>query len=71
MVGRIIHRPTLALEGPNRVLVWEDHEGVWMTRDTMRHYLRYIAGRHEAQTNQGNLRLHEDKVAAMIDNVAR
>ena len=62
----------MAIEVPNRVLVWEDRDGVWVTRDTSRFYRRQILGRHEA--NKGNevaLKMYEYKVAAMIDNVTR
>ena len=68
----LIESPTVAIEVPNRVLVWEDSEGVWVTRDTTRFYLRQILGRHEA--NKGNevaLKMYEEKIAAMIDNVTR
>ena len=68
----LIESPTVAIEVPDRVLVWEDSEGVWVTRDTPRFYRRQILGRHEA--NKGNdlaLKFHEEKIAAMIDNVTR
>jgi uncharacterized protein (DUF302 family) len=70
-IGHLIETPTVAIEVPLRVLVWEDNEGVWVTRDTMRYYVRNIIRRHEAKTNDGGLKLLEEKLAAMIDNVTR
>ena len=66
----IIERPTVAIEVPYRVLVWEDHEGVWITRDTLR-YMQKILRRHEAKVAEGDLRVREAKIAAMIDNLTR
>lgn len=70
-VKQIIERPTIALEVPMRVLVWEDREGVWVTRDTERYYLRSIAGRHEYKANKGGVRTINEQIAAMVENVAR
>jgi uncharacterized protein (DUF302 family) len=66
----VIERPTVAIEVPYRVLVWEDNEGVWITRDTLR-YVQKVLRRHEAKIAEGDLRLREAKIAAMIDNVTR
>jgi uncharacterized protein (DUF302 family) len=66
----LILRPTIAIELPFRVLVWQDSEGVWMTRDTARYIVRYIH-RHEAHVNEGLLREQDAKIAAMIENLTR
>ena len=66
----VIERPTVAIEVPYRVLVWEDNEGVWITRDTLR-YVQKVLRRHEAKIAEGDLRLREAKIATMIDNVTR
>jgi uncharacterized protein (DUF302 family) len=39
-IGHLIERPTMAIEMPYRVLIWEDSEGVWVTRNTSRFYRR-------------------------------
>ena len=69
--GHLIETPTIAIELPNRVLVWEDHEGVWVTRNTARYFLRYILRRHEAKGIDGRVQMHHAKVAGMVDNVTR
>ena len=66
----VIESPTVAIEVPYRVLVWEDHEGVWITRDTLR-YVQKVLRRHEAKVPDGDLRLQEAKIVAMIDNLSR
>ena len=71
LVRHLIENPTIALEVPFRVLVWEDQEGVWVTRDTARHFLRNIAGRHEAKANKGGTAVIDEQIAAMIDKVTR
>jgi len=67
----LIESPTVAIEVPDRVLVWEDSEGVWVTRNTSRFYRRQILGRQEAKGNDLGLKLEEEKLAAMIDNATR
>ena len=67
----LIEKPTVAIEVPNRVLVWEDHEGVWVTRNTARYFLRHIMGRHEAKASEGPVRVRDDLLATIIDNVTR
>jgi uncharacterized protein (DUF302 family) len=69
-LGPVIERPTVAIEVPDRVLVWEDHEGAWVTRNTL-HYLQNMLARHEAKVPEGVLREQDEKIAAMIDNVTR
>ena len=69
-LGPVIESPTLAIEVPYRVLVWEDHEGVWITRDTMR-YVQKVLLRHEAKVADSDLRLREAKIEAMIDKLRR
>lgn len=69
--GHLIETPTVAIELPNRVLVWEDKDGVWVTRNTARYFLRNILGRHEARGMEGRVRIHDAKVGAMIDTVTR
>lgn len=70
-VKQMIEAPTIALEVPMRVLVWEDKEGVWVTTDTERYYLRNIAGRHEYKANKGGVRTINEQIAAMIEKVTR
>lgn len=70
-VKQMIESPTIALEVPMRVLVWEDKEGVWVTRDTERYYLRSIAGRHEYKANKGGVHTINEQIAAMIEKVTR
>ena len=67
----LIENPTVAIEVPNRVLVWEDQEGVWVTRNTARYYLRHIMGRHEAKGSEGPFRVRDDLLSTIIDNVTR
>ena len=66
----VIERPTVAIEVPYGVLVWEDQEGVWITRDTLP-YMQKILRRHEAKVAEGDLRVREAKITAMIDNLTR
>jgi uncharacterized protein (DUF302 family) len=70
-LGPVVERPTLAIEVPDRVLVWEDHEGVWVTRNTLRYYIKNVLGRHDAKVPEGALQVHDAMVAAMIDMVTR
>jgi uncharacterized protein (DUF302 family) len=67
----LIEKPTVAIEVPNRVLVWEDHEGVWITRNTARYFMRNIMGRHEARASEGPVRVRDDLLTAIIDHVTR
>ena len=67
----LIENPTIAIEVPHRLLVWEDHEGVWVTRNTARYYLRNILRRHEAKGLEGPIMMYDDRLSAMIDNVTR
>ncbi len=67
----IIERPTIAIEAPDRVLVWQDDEGVWMTRDTTKYVLRNVIRRHEARIYEGKVRELDAKVAAMIEGLTR
>src|SRR5215510_5761169 len=66
----VIEKPTVAIEVPYRVLVWEDQEGVWITRDTLR-YMQKILSRHETKVAEGDVRVQEAKIAAMIDKLTR
>ena len=45
----LLNRLTMAIDGPLRVLVWEDGEGVWVTRNTLRYQLQHVVYRHEAK----------------------
>jgi uncharacterized protein (DUF302 family) len=45
-IDYLIQTPTVAIDLPHKVLVWEDHEGVWVTRNSAQYYRR-ILGRHE------------------------
>ena len=67
----IIERPTIAIEAPNRVLVWQDDEGVWVTRDTNKYFMRNVIRRHEAHVVEGKVRELDAKVAAMIESLTR
>jgi uncharacterized protein (DUF302 family) len=67
----LIEKPTMALDGPTRLLVWEDHEGVWVTRSTLQHYLRHVVRRHEAKGFGLRDQALDDKLAALIDNATR
>ena len=67
----LVEAPTIAIELPNRVLVWQDGEGVWVTRNTSQYLKRYILRRHELKFSEETQRQHEAKVAAMIENVIR
>jgi uncharacterized protein (DUF302 family) len=67
----VIENPTIAIELPNRVLVWQDGQGVWVTRNTSQYLKRYILRRHEVKYNEIMQQEHEKKVAAMIENVIR
>jgi uncharacterized protein (DUF302 family) len=67
----LIDTPTVAIEVPYRVLVWQDREGVWVTRNTVRYFMRNIIRRHERKTNEVLLQEHDTKIAALIDNATR
>jgi len=67
----VIEKPTSAIEMPFRVLVWQDGEGVWVTRDTAQYFMRYIARRHEVHVNESLLREQDAKIEALIDNATR
>jgi uncharacterized protein (DUF302 family) len=68
-VKQLIEAPTIALEVPTRVLVWEDKEGVWVTRDTERNWLRNVAGRHGYKPIIGGVRVMSEQIAVMIEKV--
>jgi uncharacterized protein (DUF302 family) len=70
-IEHLIETPTIAIEVPNRVLVWEDNEGVWVTRNTARYFVRNILRRHDAIGIEGRRQMHDARVAAMIDKVTR
>ena len=67
----VIENPTIAIELPNRVLVWQDGQGVWVTRNTVRYLKRYILRRHEEKANEVLLQVYDAKIAALIDNATR
>jgi uncharacterized protein (DUF302 family) len=67
----LIDTPTIAIEVPYRVLVWQDREGVWVTRNTVRYLKRYILRRHEEKANEVLLQVYDAKIAALIDNATR
>lgn len=67
----VVERPTIAIELPNRVLVWEDGEGVWVTRNTSKYLMRNILRRHEFKFSKLTQQKHEAKVAAMIEDIIR
>jgi uncharacterized protein (DUF302 family) len=46
-VKYLLDAPTVAIELGHRVLVWQDAEGTWVTRNTMAHYQRHTLRRHE------------------------
>jgi uncharacterized protein (DUF302 family) len=68
-VSYLIEAPTVAVELPHRVLVWEDGEGVWVSRNTIKHYTRQTLRRHEIRILPVPLQLLDDQVAAMVDTV--
>jgi len=67
-LGPIIERPTVAIEVPYRVLVWENQEGVWVTRNTLS-YLQKILASHKAK--DGYVQGLDEGIAAVIDSVTR
>ena len=68
----LVLRPTMAIDGPHRVLVWEDNEGVWVTRNTLRYQLQRVVNRHEAKGLGGSPpQTVDDKLTAVIDSVLR
>jgi uncharacterized protein (DUF302 family) len=67
----ILDQPTVAIEVPTRVLVWEDDEGVWVTRDTPWYFLRHITPLYELKPREGGIRVMNDRIAATIDEVTR
>ena len=67
-LGPVIERPTVAIEVPYRVLVWEDQEGVWVTRNTLS-YLQKTLASHKAK--DGYVQGLDAGTAAMIDSVTR
>ena len=67
----LIEKPTMALDGPNRLLVWEDHEGVWVTRSTLQYFLRHVIRRHEAKGFGLRDKALDDSLATLIDNATR
>jgi uncharacterized protein (DUF302 family) len=66
----LIENPTVAMEMPTTVLVWEDGEGVWVTRNTTRYNQRQLA-RHEAKVQAGLQIERDELLAKLIDNAAR
>ena len=65
----IIETPTVAIEMPITVLVWEDGEGVWVTRNTLQYYHRRILRRHEAKEVEDKAR--DNLLASVIDAATR
>jgi uncharacterized protein (DUF302 family) len=66
----LVENPTVAIEMPITVLVWEDGEGVWVTRNTTQYYRRQLS-RHEARGLAGPEKERDELLAAIIDNVTR
>jgi uncharacterized protein (DUF302 family) len=67
----LIEHPTVAIELPHKILVWEDREGVWVTRNTVKHYLRHTLGRHEVKTSTVTEQVFDDQVGAIVDDICR
>jgi len=68
----LVLSPTMAIDGPHRVLVWEDDDGVWVTRNTLRYQLKHVVNRHEAKGKGGVAPIMvDDKLTAVIDSVTR
>ena len=63
----LIQSPTVAIELGHRVLVWEDEYGVWVTRNTMKHYLRHTLGRHELRAMPVALQLFDNEYGAVVE----
>jgi uncharacterized protein (DUF302 family) len=70
-VRYLLDNPTIALDGPSKLLVWEDQEGVWVTRNSLQYVVRHILRKHEAKRNELRDQAFDDKLAALIDNVTR
>jgi uncharacterized protein (DUF302 family) len=66
----LIENPTVAMEMPTTVLVWEDGDGVWVTRNTARYNQRQLS-RHEAKVQAGLQSERDNMLAAIINSVAR
>ena len=67
----LIENPTVAIEVPIPVLVWEDRDGVWVTRNTAQYYLRRILPRHEAKGLPGPTEYFSNVIDAIIVDVTR
>lgn len=67
----LIESPTVAMEVPIPILVWEDREGVWVTRNTAQYYLRKVLPRHEAKAMPGPTEVFSNVVDSIIINATR
>ena len=67
----LIEQPTMALDGPTRLLVWQDSEGVWVTRNTLKYFLRHVVRRHEARGFGLRDQALDDSLVALVDSATR
>jgi len=67
----LIENPTVAIEVPIPVLVWEDRDGIWVTRNTAQYYLRRILPRHEAKAMPGPTEVFSNVVDRIIMDATR
>ena len=67
----LLQTPTVAIEVPFPVLVWEDSEGVWVTRNDLRYYLQHVLLRHHAKGLPFHVDVRTKEVEAAIDSVTR
>ncbi len=70
-VKYLIESPTMALDGPRKILVWADHEGVWVTRSTFQHFQRNVVRRHEAKGFGLRDQALEKQLEGLIDHATR
>jgi len=67
----LIQTPTVAIEVPFPVLVWENAEGVWVTRNDLRYYMQHVLVRHQAKGLPFHVDVRTKEVEAAIDSVTR
>lgn len=63
--------PTLAIDLPARLLVWQDDAGsVWITHDTARHFFGAVFARHGAEPDPAALKLHDALIGEAVAHAA-
>jgi uncharacterized protein (DUF302 family) len=64
-------RPTLAIDLPAKLLVWQDEGGgVWITYNTARHFLGAVFARHGAEADPGAWDAYDDVMAEVVAHAA-